>query len=247
MGRRMEPPRGPGIPPPRTGSRQGPRRPGRRQRPGRHRDHRRSRRPPGWKAAAAPGPDACVRYLASKREFLRYGQALDAGWPIATGVIEGACRHLIADRLNLGGARWGLNGAEAILTLRAVISNGDFEEYWRLCRRRHKRHYADVLVMLMSRGLWNVQHAYGVFRTPDVGIIRVLRGTREARQEAGNGGPCLGRGVRASARSLRVKVGVQVDPGGFGLLVAEPEGDDGQVGACMPGGAWRRCAAGRGG
>ena len=42
-----------------------------------------------------------------------------------------ACRHLIADRLDIGGARWGLDGAEAVLTLRAVISNGDFEEYWR--------------------------------------------------------------------------------------------------------------------
>ena len=39
--------------------------------------------------------------------------------------------HLIADRLDIGGARWGLDGAEAVLTLRAVISNGDFEEYWR--------------------------------------------------------------------------------------------------------------------
>ena len=77
------------------------------------------------------GADACVRYLGNKREFLRYDQALDAGWPIATGVIEGACRHLIADRLNLGGCRWGLDGAEAVLTLRAVIANGDFEEYWR--------------------------------------------------------------------------------------------------------------------
>jgi hypothetical protein len=77
------------------------------------------------------GAAACVRYLENKREFLRYDQALEAGWPIATGVIEGACRHLIADRLNLGGARWGLDGAEAVLTLRAVISNGDFEEYWR--------------------------------------------------------------------------------------------------------------------
>jgi hypothetical protein len=107
------------------------------------------------------GAAACVRYLENKREFLRYDQALDAGWPIATGVIEGACRHLIADRLDIGGARWGLDGAEAVLTLRAVIASGDFEEYWRLCRRRHKRHYADVLVMPMSRGLWNVQHAYG--------------------------------------------------------------------------------------
>lgn len=84
----------------------------------------------GLEGSKRSGADACVRYLGSKREFLRYDRALSEGWPIATGVIEGACRHLIADRLNLGGARWGLDGAEAILTLRAVISNGDFEEYW---------------------------------------------------------------------------------------------------------------------
>lgn len=85
----------------------------------------------GLEDARRSGADACVRYLGNKREFLRYDQALESGWPIATGVIEGACRHLIADRLNRGGARWGLDGAEAILTLRAVIANGDFEEYWR--------------------------------------------------------------------------------------------------------------------
>jgi hypothetical protein len=96
----------------------------------------------GLEGSRRSGADACVRYLGNKREFLRYGQALNAGWPIATGVIEGACRHLIADRLNLGGARWGLNGAEAILTLRAVISNGDFEEYWRFhLKREHQRLY----------------------------------------------------------------------------------------------------------
>ncbi len=43
------------------------------------------------------GADSCVRYLNARREYLRYGQALADGWPIATGVIEGACRHLIAD------------------------------------------------------------------------------------------------------------------------------------------------------
>jgi hypothetical protein len=85
----------------------------------------------GLEGGKRSGADACVRYLGNKREFLRYDQALNEGWPIATGVIEGACRHLIADRLNRGGARWGLDGAEAILTLRAVIANGDFEEYWR--------------------------------------------------------------------------------------------------------------------
>jgi len=48
--------------------------------------------------------------------------ALNNGWPIATGVIEGprACRHIVADRLDITGARWGLEGAEAILKLRAI-------------------------------------------------------------------------------------------------------------------------------
>ena len=85
---------------------------------------------------------ACVRYLTGKPEYLRYDQALAAGWPIATGVIEGACRHLIGDRLDITGARWGLQGAEAILTLRAVISNGDFDDYWRYhLAREHQRLY----------------------------------------------------------------------------------------------------------
>jgi len=48
----------------------------------------------GLTAAQRTGADACVRYLAGKQELLRYDQALAAGWPIATGVIEGACRHL---------------------------------------------------------------------------------------------------------------------------------------------------------
>ncbi|HLB76864.1 MAG TPA: ISKra4 family transposase, partial [Candidatus Dormibacteraeota bacterium] len=96
----------------------------------------------GLTASQRNGAGTCVRYLTSKQEFLRYDQALAAGWPIATGVIEGACRHLIGDRLDITGARWGLDGAEAILTLRAVISNGDFEEYWHFhLAREHQRLY----------------------------------------------------------------------------------------------------------
>ncbi len=96
----------------------------------------------GLTAGQRNGADTCVRYLTSKHEFLRYDQALAAGWPIATGVIEGACRHLIGDRLDITGARWGLDGAEAILTLRAMISNGDFDEYWHFhLAREHQRLY----------------------------------------------------------------------------------------------------------
>ncbi|GAA1624523.1 hypothetical protein GCM10009733_021520 [Nonomuraea maheshkhaliensis] len=52
------------------------------------------------------GIEACIRYLSNNARHLQYDQALEAGWPIATGVVEGACRHLIADRFDLAGARW---------------------------------------------------------------------------------------------------------------------------------------------
>jgi hypothetical protein len=99
----------------------------------------------GLHGSRRAGAGACVRYLSGRHEYLRYGQALTDGWPIATGIIEGACRHLIADRLDISGARWGLDGAEAVLTLRAVISNGDFEEYWRFhLAREHQRLYPGI-------------------------------------------------------------------------------------------------------
>jgi hypothetical protein len=74
--------------------------------------------------------DLAAAYLLAKKPYLDYPTALTNGWPIATGVIEGACRHLVKDRMDITGARWGLPGAEAILQLRALISNGDFDRYW---------------------------------------------------------------------------------------------------------------------
>jgi hypothetical protein len=86
------------------------------------------------------GVEACARYLTNNQEYLRYDEALASGWPIATGVIEGAARHLIGDRLDITGSRWGVQGAEAILRLRAVIDNGDLEAYWAFhLRREHDR------------------------------------------------------------------------------------------------------------
>ena len=75
--------------------------------------------------AARKNADTAADYLIAKRPYLDYPTALANGWPIATGVIEGACRHLVKDRMDITDARWGLPGAEAVLLLRAVISNGD--------------------------------------------------------------------------------------------------------------------------
>ena len=81
-------------------------------------------------------------YLEAKAPYLDYPAALAAGWPIATGVIEGACRHLVKDRMDITGARWGTQTADAILKLRALITNGDFGTYWDFhLDREHERTY----------------------------------------------------------------------------------------------------------
>ena len=71
-----------------------------------------------------------LSYLQNKQAWMDYPRALAEGWPIATGVIEGACRHLVADRMGITGARWGLDGAQAILWLRAINASGDTGAYW---------------------------------------------------------------------------------------------------------------------
>lgn len=89
------------------------------------------------------GADACVTYLLNKARYLRYHQALTNGWPIATGVIEGACRHLVKDRMDITGARWSLPGAEAVLKLRALTSNGNLDAYWIYhLKQEHQRIHA---------------------------------------------------------------------------------------------------------
>jgi len=94
----------------------------------------------GYSLAERGGADECARYLDNKNAYLDYATALRKGWPIATGIIEGACRHIVKDRMDITGARWGLEGAEAILKLRALIASGDFDAYWRYhLRREHER------------------------------------------------------------------------------------------------------------
>jgi hypothetical protein len=95
--------------------------------------------------------DACARYLVNKANYLAYHTALASGWPIATGVIEGACRHVVKDRMDITGARWSTEGAEAVLKLRAVRTNGDFEDYWHYHleherARVHASRYADSVI-----------------------------------------------------------------------------------------------------
>ena len=70
-------------------------------------------------------------------------------------IIEGTCRYLVADRMDITGARWSVEGAEAVLKLRAVRSNGDFDDYWafHLDHERHRVHdsrYSDDVIPLAA-------------------------------------------------------------------------------------------------
>ena len=60
------------------------------------------------------------------------------GWPIATGMIEGACRFVIEDRFVFSGARWSPDGAEDILKLRAIVVNGDLDDYMNYYKARYR-------------------------------------------------------------------------------------------------------------
>jgi hypothetical protein len=86
--------------------------------------------------------DRTAQYLLKYAPYLKYSEYLKYGYPIATGIIEGACRYLIKDRMDITGARWSLTGAEAIMKLRSLKSSGDLEEYWKYHENReYMRNY----------------------------------------------------------------------------------------------------------
>ena len=103
----------------------------------------------GFRGRERAGADEAAAYLTRKSPYLDYATALANGWQIATGIIEGAARFLIKDRMDITGARWSTPGAEAVLRLRAVIANGDFDEYWQYhqqqeLRRNHLDRYQEL-------------------------------------------------------------------------------------------------------
>jgi hypothetical protein len=79
-----------------------------------------------------------ANYFERNLPYMDYKTYLTNGWPIASGVIEGACRHFVKDRFELSGMRWTQPGAEQLLRLRAIAENGDWEAY--LLYRQLQRH-----------------------------------------------------------------------------------------------------------
>jgi len=83
-----------------------------------------------------------VGYYRRNQPYMRYDTYLAQGWPIGTGVVEGACGHLVKDRMQQAGMRWTKDGAQAVLDLRAVRLNEDWDAYWQFHhRQQHARLY----------------------------------------------------------------------------------------------------------
>ena len=68
-------------------------------------------------------------YLENNRDRMQYDEYLVSGYPIASGIIEGACRHVVKDRMERAGMRWSVAGAQAMLDLRTTYVNGQWDEF----------------------------------------------------------------------------------------------------------------------
>ena len=96
----------------------------------------------GLRGANAARLKTACRFLENNLHRMKYDEYLKAGYPIATGVIEGACRHVIKDRMERTGMRWKVPGAQAMLELRAISINGDWAEFQRFrIERENNRLY----------------------------------------------------------------------------------------------------------
>ena len=86
-----------------------------------------------------------ANYFERNLPYMDYPTYLSHGWPIASGVIEGACRHFVKDRCELSGMRWTQPGAENLLRLRAAAENEDWDAYHAYRKQqRHQRLYSSA-------------------------------------------------------------------------------------------------------
>lgn len=95
-------------------------------------------------------------YLKNNLHRMHYDEYLAAGYPIASGVIEGACRHLVKDRMERAGMHWSIAGAQAMLDVRSVFVCGQWEEYqqyriaWETERQYPHREAAEPILAMAS-------------------------------------------------------------------------------------------------
>jgi len=95
-----------------------------------------------------------INYLETNKSRMKYNEYLEAGLPIATGFIEGACRHVIKDRLERTGMRWTRHGAQSLLKLRCIEASELWEpmmnDYRDLVLSRDRKNYFDLLATMAA-------------------------------------------------------------------------------------------------
>lgn len=83
-----------------------------------------------WRKSEQAKFQKVITYLKNHKQYMKYGEYLSRGYPIGSGVVESACSHVVKDRMEISGARWGICGAEGILKLRSVAKSNDWDKYW---------------------------------------------------------------------------------------------------------------------
>jgi hypothetical protein len=100
--------------------------------------------------------NACIRYFVNHREWMRYDEYLEAGYPIGSGVVESSCGHTVKNRMEGTGRRWSVDGAEAILLLRSVFTSRDWEEFWQFHMELERSfNYHDALASIGTADTFN--------------------------------------------------------------------------------------------
>jgi hypothetical protein len=83
----------------------------------------------GLKGDRAKTVRETITYFENNKQYMQYDEYLAKGYPIGTGVVEGACRHFVKDRMELAGMRWEIEGAQAMLSLRALYLNDQWDDF----------------------------------------------------------------------------------------------------------------------
>ena len=108
-----------------------------------------------------------ANYFERNLPYMDYPTYLTNGWPIASGVIEGACRHFVKDRFELSGMRWNQQGAENLLRLRAVAENDDWDAYHTFRKQqRHTRLYNSPFPIQVAIEAQALDHACSLETQP---------------------------------------------------------------------------------
>ncbi len=82
-----------------------------------------------WTASSKATMTSAIGYFCSNRHRMRYDEYLSQGYPIGSGMAEGACRNVVKDRMDCTGMHWRLAGARAMLKTRALYLNGEWDDF----------------------------------------------------------------------------------------------------------------------